>query len=139
VLHVADTVLSRTHAFFSDGSIVPDWLEQHLQLGELVAELRPRMLVPGHGAPADVDLIAEQEHYLLTVRTVVMDYTQGGETSLSDEARGRLRADIKAEFPEHGNEMALDISLSLIQMVGSQAFLVGQPTEARIASVPAFI
>jgi glyoxylase-like metal-dependent hydrolase (beta-lactamase superfamily II) len=138
-LHVADTLLSGMHAFFCDGASVPDWLEQLRQLRELVAELRPRVLLPGHGAPGGVELIDEQEGYLLTVRSMVMEYTQGGEAPLTDEGSARLRADIKAAFPEHRNEMALDISLSLIQMVGPQAFLVGQPVGTRSAPVPAFL
>jgi glyoxylase-like metal-dependent hydrolase (beta-lactamase superfamily II) len=138
-LHVADTLLSGMHAFFCDGTSVPDWLEQLRQLRELVAELRPRVLLPGHGLPGDAGLIDEQERYLLTVRSMVMDYTQGGEAPLSSEASGRLRADIIAEFPEHRNPLALDISLGLIQLVGPQAFLVGQPTGTRIAPFPAFL
>jgi hypothetical protein len=35
--------------------------------------------------------------------------------------------------------LQLDISLGLIQLVGPQAFLVGQPTGARIAPFPAFL
>jgi glyoxylase-like metal-dependent hydrolase (beta-lactamase superfamily II) len=138
-LHLSDTLLSRMHAFFCDGASVPDWLEQLRQLRELVAELRPRVLLPGHGEPGGPELIDEQEHYLLTVRSMVMDYTQGGEAPLTPDASDRLRADIKAEFPTHRNEMALDISLSLIQYVGPQAFLTGQPNAARIAPMPVFL
>jgi len=138
-LHVGDMLLSKMHAFFCDGASVPDWLEELRQLRELAAELRPRVLIPGHGVPGDVGLIDEQERYLLSVRSMVMDYTQGGEAPLTNEARDALRADIKAEFPEHRNDMALDISLSLVQMVGPQAFLVGQPSGRKPAPIPAFL
>jgi hypothetical protein len=84
-------------------------------------------------------LIDEQERYLLSVRSMVMDYTQGGEAPLTPDASDRLRAEIIAEFPNHRNFMALDISLGLIQMVGPQAFLVGQPSGPRIAPLPAFL
>jgi glyoxylase-like metal-dependent hydrolase (beta-lactamase superfamily II) len=138
-LHLSDTLLSGMHAFFCDGTSIPDWLEQLRQLRELVTELRPRVLLPGHGLPGDAGLIDEQERYLLAVRSMVMDYTQGGEAALTPESSERLRVDIKAEFPRHRNELALDISLGLIQMLGPQAFLVGQPAGPRLAPAPAFL
>ena len=52
VLHVADTVWPGAHTFFADGTSVPDWFIQLGHIRELVNELQPRVIVPGHGAPA---------------------------------------------------------------------------------------
>ena len=64
VLHVADTVWPGAHTFFADGTSVPDWFIQLGHLRELVNELKPRIIVPGHGAPGDVGMIDAQERYL---------------------------------------------------------------------------
>jgi glyoxylase-like metal-dependent hydrolase (beta-lactamase superfamily II) len=137
-LHVGDTLLSGMHVYFSDGVSVADWLEELRRLRELVAELQPRVLLPGHGKPGDASLIDEQERYLLTMRSLVMDYTRGGEAPLTEEASARLRADIVGAFPEYRNLMAVDDNLGLIQMVGPQGFLQGHPAAMGAAPAPVF-
>jgi cyclase len=67
VLHVADVVWPGSHAFFADGVSVPDWFIQLGHVRDLVGELKPRVIVPGHGAPGDAGMIDAQERYLLSV------------------------------------------------------------------------
>ncbi len=139
VLHVADTVWPGSHTFFADGTSVPDWFVQLGHIRELVNELEPRVIVPGHGAPGDRGMIDAQERYLLAVARMVEDHCRGGEVPLTDEAKAKLRQDIVNEFPHHRNQIPLDISLQLIQMLGPLAFLVGRPDGATAARLPTFL
>ena len=139
VLHVADTVWPGAHTFFADGTSVPDWFTQLGHIRELVNELEPRVIVPGHGAPGDAGMIDAQERYLTAVSRMVEDYCRGGEVPLDDEAKAKLRQEIVNAFPEHRNQIPLDISLNLIQMVGPMAFLTGRPDGATAARLPTFL
>src|SRR5437899_547709 len=118
VLHVADTVWPGSHTFFADGTSVPDWFIQLDHVRDLVSELKPRVIVPGHGAPGDAGMIDAQERYLRKVSGIVEQYCRGGEVPLTDEAKAKLRQEIVNAFPEHRNHIALDISLQLLQMLG---------------------
>jgi len=139
VLHVADVVWPGSHTFFADGTSVPDWFIQLGHLRELVAELRPKVLVPGHGAPGDIGMIDAQERYLLAVARMVEDHCHGGDVALTDDLKAKLRQDILNEFPEHRNHIPLDISLQLLQMLGPLAFLVGRPNGASAPRLPTFL
>jgi len=141
--HVHDGLQRRrcpgAHTFFADGTSVPDWLIQLGHLREFINELKPRIIVPGHGAPGDVGMIDAQERYLRAVARMVEDYCRGGEVPLDDEAKAKLRQDIINEFPEYRNQIPLDISLQLIQMLGPLAFLVGRPDGATAPRLPSFL
>jgi glyoxylase-like metal-dependent hydrolase (beta-lactamase superfamily II) len=139
VLHVADTVWPGSHTFFSDGTSVPDWFVQLGHIRQLVAELKPRVIVPGHGAPGDAGMIDAQERYLRTVARIVEEYCRGGEVALTDETKPKLRQAIVNEFPEHRNHIPLDISLQLLQMLGPVAFLTGRPDAATATRLPTFL
>lgn len=139
VLHVADVVWPGAHTFFADGTSVPDWFIQLGHLRELIKDLRPRVIVPGHGAPGDVGMIDAQERYLLAVARMVEDYCRGGEAPLTDEDKVKLRQDIINEFPQHRNHIPLDISLQLLQILGPVAFLVGRPDSTTAARLPTFL
>jgi len=139
VLHVADVVWPGAHTFFADGTSVPDWFIQLGHLRELVNELKPRVIVPGHGAPGDVGMIDAQERYLRAVARMVEDYCHGGEVPLTDEDKAKLRQDIVNEFPEHRNQIPLDISLQFLQMLGPVAFLIGRPDGANAPRLPKFL
>jgi glyoxylase-like metal-dependent hydrolase (beta-lactamase superfamily II) len=139
VLHVADVVWPGSHTFFADGTSVPDWFIQLGHLRELVTELKPKVIVPGHGAPGDIGMIDAQERYLKAVARIVADHCRGGERHLTDEAKAKLRRDIVNEFPQHRNHIPLDISLQLLQMLGPLAFLVGRPDGASAARLPTFL
>jgi glyoxylase-like metal-dependent hydrolase (beta-lactamase superfamily II) len=139
VLHVADVVWPGSHTFFADGTSVPDWFLQLGHLRELVSELQPTVIVPGHGAPGDVGMIDAQERYLRSVARMVEAYCRGGEIALTDEAKAKLRQEIVNEFPEHRNHIPLDISLQLLQMLGPLAFLVGRPDGAAAPRLPTFL
>jgi cyclase len=139
VLHVGDVVWPGSHTFFCDGTSVPDWFIQLGHLRELVSELQPRVIVPGHGAPGDVGMIDAQERYLRAVASMVEDYCRGGEVPLTDEDRDKLRQEIVNQFPEHRNQIPLDISLQMLQMLGPLAFLVGRPDGATARRLPSFL
>jgi cyclase len=139
VLHVADVVWPGAHTFFADGTSVPDWFIQLGHLRELVKDLKPRVIVPGHGAPGDVGMIDAQERYLRAVARMVEDYCRGGETPLTDENKLKLRQEIINEFPEHRNHIPLDISLQFLQMLGPVAFLTGRPDGPSAPRLPTFI
>ena len=118
---------------------MPDWFIQLGHIRELVNELKPRVIVPGHGAPGDAGMIDAQERYLTAVSRMVEDYCRGGEVPLDDEAKAKLRQEIVNAFPEHRNQIPLDISLQLLQMVGPMAFLTGRPNGASAARLPMFL
>ncbi|HEX2063743.1 MAG TPA: MBL fold metallo-hydrolase [Acidimicrobiales bacterium] len=139
VLHVGDVVWPGSHTFFCDGTSVPDWFIQLDHVRELVRELQPRVIVPGHGAPGDVGMIDAQERYLRAVASMVEDHCRGGEVPLTDEARDKLRQEIVNQFPQHRNQIPLDISLQMLQMLGPLAFLVGRPDGATARRLPSFL
>ena len=139
VLHVADVVWPGSHTFFADGTSVPDWLIQLDHLRELVNELRPNVIVPGHGAPGDIGMIDAQERYLRAVARMVQDHCRGGEVAVTDEIKEKLRRDIVNEFPDHRNHIPLDISLQLLQMLGPLAFLIGRPDGSTAPRLPSFL
>jgi cyclase len=139
VLHVADTVWPGAHTFFADGTSVPDWFIQLGHIRQLVNELQPRVIVPGHGAPGDAGMIDAQERYLTAVSRMVEDYCRGGEVPLDDEAKAKLRQEVVNAFPQHRNQIPLDISLQLLQMVGPAAFLTGRPDGASATRLPTFL
>jgi len=139
VLHVADVIWPGSHTFFADGTSVPDWFIQLEHVRELVNELQPKVIVPGHGAPGDAGMIEAQERYLTTVSRIVAEYCRGGEVQLTDEAKVKLRQEIVNAFPEHRNHIPLDISLQLLQMLGPLAFLTGRPDGATAPRLPTFL
>jgi glyoxylase-like metal-dependent hydrolase (beta-lactamase superfamily II) len=139
VLHVADVLWPGSHTFFADGTSIPDWFIQLDHVRELVNELRPKVIVPGHGAPGDIGMIDAQERYLRAVAAMVEDYCRGGEIGLTDEAKAKLRQEIVNAFPDHRNQIPLDISLQLLQMLGPVAFLTGRPGPAAAARLPTFL
>jgi glyoxylase-like metal-dependent hydrolase (beta-lactamase superfamily II) len=138
VLHVADVIWPGSHTFFADGTSVPDWFVQLDHVRELVNELRPRVIVPGHGAPGDIGMIDAQERYLRAVAAMVEEYCRGGEIGLTDEAKAKLRSEIVNAFPEHRNHIPLDISLQMLQMLGPVAFLTGRP-DTNAVRLPTFL
>jgi glyoxylase-like metal-dependent hydrolase (beta-lactamase superfamily II) len=139
VLHVADVIWPGSHTFFADGTSVPDWFIQLEHVRDLVNELKPRVIVPGHGAPGDAGMIDAQQRYLSTVSRIVQDHCRGGEVQLTDEGKVKLRQEIVNAFPEHRNLIPLDISLQLLQMLGPVAFLTGRPDGTNAPRLPTFL
>jgi cyclase len=139
ILHVADVLWPGSHTFFADGTSVPDWFIQLGHVRELVQELKPRVIVPGHGPPGDGGMIDAQERYLHAITRIVDEQCRGGEIALTDEAKTKLRQEIVNQFPEHRNHIALDISLQLLQMLGPVAFLAGRPDGMTAARLPSFL
>jgi len=139
VLHVADVIWPGSHTFFADGTSVPDWFIQLEHVRDLVNELKPRVIVPGHGAPGDAGMIDAQQRYLSTVSRIVQDHCRGGEVQLTDEGKVKLRQEIVNACPEHRNLIPLDISLQLLQMLGPVAFLTGRPDGTTAPRLPTFL
>lgn len=138
ILHVGDALEPESHTFFADGTSVPDWLVQLHSLRDLVKELGPKVIVPGHGAPGDASLIDTQENYLRTVASMVEDHCSGGDAPLDDDTKAALKADILEAFPGYGNPMLLDLSLDMMQMTGPIAFLNGRPGGGAPLRLPSF-
>ena len=84
-------------------------------------------------------MIDAQERYLRAVARMVEDHCRGGEVTVTDEIKEKLRRDIVNEFPEHRNHIPLDISLQLLQMLGPLAFLVGRPDGSTAPRLPSFL
>ncbi|OLB67437.1 MAG: hypothetical protein AUI10_00085 [Actinobacteria bacterium 13_2_20CM_2_72_6] len=69
-------------------------------LDRLVAELAgTRRLLPGHGSPTGVDVLAEQRRYLMAYREVVRRLA-GGTAQLDDAARAELDTTMRRFLPE---------------------------------------
>ena len=81
---IGDLAFHGTHPYTADGHTT-DWLNT---LERLEKELQGLRLLPGHGQPGGVELLAEQRRYLLHYREVVRRLG----TPLSDAAKAELTA-----------------------------------------------
>ena len=75
-------VFARTHSYMSDGH-ADNWLETLDLLGGTLRGLR---LYPGHGAPGDVELLADQRRFL-TYRETVGRPSHGSAEMTDDQKR----------------------------------------------------
>jgi len=90
-----DLAFHGTHPYTADGHTAA-WLATLDRLERELAGVR--RLLPGHGAPAGVELLAEQRRYLLFYREVVRRLA-GGRPQLDDTARPRLEAAMRSFLP----------------------------------------
>ncbi|WP_412542285.1 MBL fold metallo-hydrolase [Longispora sp. K20-0274] len=98
VAFIGDLAFHGTHSYTADGHGA-DWLDT---LDTLTAELGPGVrLLPGHGAPADVGLLAEQRRYLLHYRELVRRLAGGG-TALDEAAKAELEREMTRFQPGPG-------------------------------------
>ncbi|GAA4604594.1 glyoxylase-like metal-dependent hydrolase (beta-lactamase superfamily II) [Actinoplanes octamycinicus] len=84
---IGDLAFHRVHPYTADGH-TGDWLAA---LDHLEAELAGRTLLPGHGAPGDAGMLADQRRYLMMYREVVARLA-GGAPRLTDAQREELTA-----------------------------------------------
>jgi len=128
VLHVADVVWPGSHTFFADGTSVPDWLIQLDHLRELVSDLRPRVIVPGHGAPGDIGMIDALERYLRAWPAWWKTTAAAARSPSPTRSRESSRRDIVNEFPEHRNRIRSTSACSSCRCSGRSRSSSAVPT-----------
>ena len=92
VAFIGDLAFHGTHPYTADGH-TGRWLAA---LDTLVDELADVTLLPGHGAPGDVHMLASQRRYLMMYRETVHRLA-AGTSSLTDPQREELTA-VMTEF-----------------------------------------
>jgi len=95
VAFIGDLAFHGTHPYTADGHTTA-WLAT---LDRLLTELAGvRRLLPGHGRPAGIELLAEQRRYVMFYREVVRRVADGAAT-LNDAARAELEATMRQFLP----------------------------------------
>jgi glyoxylase-like metal-dependent hydrolase (beta-lactamase superfamily II) len=95
VAFVGDLAFHGTHPYTADGHTAA-WLST---LDRLIPELAgTRQLLPGHGAPTGLEVLAEQRRYLVAYREVVRRLARGT-AQLDDAARAELDATMQRFLP----------------------------------------
>ncbi|GAA1041882.1 hypothetical protein GCM10009557_66670 [Virgisporangium ochraceum] len=95
VAFIGDLAFHGTHPYTADGH-TGEWLEA---LDTLTAALAGFRLLPGHGGPGDVGMLADQRRYLMMYRETVRRLAAGA-PSLSDAQRAELTAVMTAFLPD---------------------------------------
>ncbi|BCJ47171.1 hypothetical protein GCM10010168_72400 [Actinoplanes ianthinogenes] len=91
---IGDLAFHGVHPYTADGH-TGDWLTA---LDHLATELDGKTLLPGHGAPGDVRMLADQRRYLMMYREVVARLA-GGAPALTDAQREELTATMSRFLP----------------------------------------
>jgi glyoxylase-like metal-dependent hydrolase (beta-lactamase superfamily II) len=89
---IGDLAFHGTHPYTADGHTA-EWLTA---LDTLAEPLDGMVLYPGHGAPGDVGMLADQRRYLMMYRETVRRLASGG-ASLTDPQRAEL-TDVMTRF-----------------------------------------
>jgi glyoxylase-like metal-dependent hydrolase (beta-lactamase superfamily II) len=92
VAFIGDLAFNGTHPYTADGH-TGNWLAA---LDTLTVELAGRTLLPGHGGPGTVDVLADQRRYLMMYRETVRRLAAGA-PSLTDARRVEL-TDVMTRF-----------------------------------------
>jgi glyoxylase-like metal-dependent hydrolase (beta-lactamase superfamily II) len=96
VAFIGDLAFHGTHPYTADGHTTA-WLAT---LDRLIPELTgTRRLLPGHGAPAGVELLAEQRRYVMHYREVVHRLADGT-GRLDDLAKAELETTMRRYLPD---------------------------------------
>jgi glyoxylase-like metal-dependent hydrolase (beta-lactamase superfamily II) len=96
VAFIGDIAFHGTHPYVADGHTTA-WLAT---LDRLIVELAgTRRLMPGHGAPAGVELLAEQRRYVMFYREAVRRLSAGAGT-LDEAATAELEATMRRFLPD---------------------------------------
>jgi|Tabmets5t2r1_1033131.scaffolds.fasta_scaffold14722_2 glyoxylase-like metal-dependent hydrolase (beta-lactamase superfamily II) len=93
-----DLGFGHAHPYTADGH-TGAWLATLDRLAEELARSGVRRLLPGHGAPTGMGLLADQRRYLLFYREVVRRLADGA-PKLSDAAKGDLEAMMRRFLPD---------------------------------------
>jgi glyoxylase-like metal-dependent hydrolase (beta-lactamase superfamily II) len=121
VAFIGDAAFNGTHPYTADGHTT-SWLST---LDRLSRDLTGTRLFPGHGAPADVGLLADQRRYLMAYREVVRRLAAGSD-QLSDAGRAELEATMQQFLP--------DARLTWMIGLGADAVAAELATQAQAAS-----
>jgi glyoxylase-like metal-dependent hydrolase (beta-lactamase superfamily II) len=92
---IGDLAFHGTHPYTADGHTTA-WLAA---LATLVDTLGGARLYPGHGAPGDVQMLADQRRYLMMYREVV-GRLAGGAPSLTDTQKDELTGVMTSYLPD---------------------------------------
>jgi glyoxylase-like metal-dependent hydrolase (beta-lactamase superfamily II) len=92
---IGDLAFHGVHSYMADGH-TGRWLDA---LDHLVEDLDGTLLYPGHGASGGVDILREQQRYLLRYREAVRRLA-GGSPALTDEQKGRLTEVMTRHLPD---------------------------------------
>ncbi|GIF51351.1 glyoxylase-like metal-dependent hydrolase (beta-lactamase superfamily II) [Asanoa ferruginea] len=92
---IGDLAFHGTHPYTADGH-TGDWLTA---LDTLTGALDGATLYPGHGAPGDVGMLADQRRYLMMYRETVGRIAAGAPT-LTDEQRDQLTGVMTRFLPD---------------------------------------
>jgi glyoxylase-like metal-dependent hydrolase (beta-lactamase superfamily II) len=92
---IGDLAFHGTHPYTADGHTTA-WLAS---LDRLIPQLAGARLLPGHGAPAGVELLAQQRRYVMFYREVVRRLS-GGTGQLDDPAKAELEAAMRSFLPD---------------------------------------
>jgi glyoxylase-like metal-dependent hydrolase (beta-lactamase superfamily II) len=93
-----DLAFGHAHPYTADGH-TGAWLATLDRLAEDLEVAGARRLLPGHGAPTGLGLLAEQRRYLLCYREVVRRLADGA-AKLSDPAKVELEAMMRRFLPD---------------------------------------
>lgn len=109
VAFIGDLAFHGTHPYTADGHS-GQWLSA---LDSVTAELAGMTLYPGHGAPGDVGLFADQRRYLMMYREVV-GRLSGGKDSLDDDAKRELVAAMTRFLPDAPLSWMVDLGADAV-------------------------
>ncbi len=123
VAFIGDLAFHGTHPYTADGH-TGEWL---VTLDTLIDELTDVTLLPGHGAPGDVRMLADQRRYLMMYRESVRRLAAGA-SYLTDAQREELTAVMTSFLP--------GVPLSWMIGLGADA-VAAELVDAAKASVPA--
>jgi glyoxylase-like metal-dependent hydrolase (beta-lactamase superfamily II) len=95
---IGDLAFGHAHPYTADGHTgawlaTLDWLAEDLEVSGV------RRLLPGHGAPTGLGLLAEQRRYLLFYREVARRLADGA-AKLDDAAKAELEAMMRRFLPD---------------------------------------
>jgi glyoxylase-like metal-dependent hydrolase (beta-lactamase superfamily II) len=122
VAFIGDLAFHGTHPYTADGH-TGRWL---VALDTLIDELAGVTLLPGHGAPGDVRMLADQRRYLMMYRETVRRLAAAA-SSLTDPQRDELTAVMTRFLP----------GAPLSWMIGLGADAVAAELAEATAAVPA--
>ena len=109
VAFIGDLAFHGVHPYTADGHS-GQWLAA---LDPLVETLRTMRLYPGHGAPADVALLADQRRYLMMYREVVHRLA-GGSPALDEDRKQQLVGAMNRFLPDAPLSWMIDLGADAV-------------------------
>lgn len=120
VLFAGDVVMNRSFLAATAGSSMRAWLAAF----DTLEALRPRTIVPSHGAVGDGTLIASNRAVMQRIQTRVRELKAQGRSA--DEAASSVQAELQAEHPDwpRANGIAAAARAAYAEAAGPGAGLV---------------